>query len=344
MKSIFRVAIFAIAATPWAVGQIYSNGPLVTHPGGGGGGADASALNTIAPNPIQNILGFSASVAAGVRLSDDFTIPCGQTWNVTSFEVFAYQTGSGVVSTLNTANYKIWNGPPNAGGAVIHDFSLSNQMTATSFTNIYRVTSTTLTAVNRPLMRVTMGGNGIVLPAGTYWLDWQIGGTLASGPFAPPITIVGQTVTGNAIQQTVAAGTWAALVDIGAQGMPFDIFGSITPNNCFALNITQNGGPGTPVTLANTAGTPGNTAFNVVTLYGGSFPTGWFFGVDVPITELGALAGGGPPFVVTLDGAGGYSVTAPVSLPFAITLFYVGLELNGSSLVTPDAPKTVTIS
>ena len=30
------------------------------------------------------------------------------------------------------------------------------------------------------------------LPAGTYWLDWQTGGTLASGPWAPPVAILGQ--------------------------------------------------------------------------------------------------------------------------------------------------------
>ena len=30
---------------------------------------------------------------------------------------------------------------------------------------------------------------GTSLTEGTYWIDWQTGGTLASGPWAPPIAI-----------------------------------------------------------------------------------------------------------------------------------------------------------
>ena len=57
------------------------------------------------------------------------------------------------------------------------------------------------------------------LPAGTYWVDWQADGTLASGPWAPPVSILGQTTTGNALQFTSTG--WAAVTDgPRAAGLP----------------------------------------------------------------------------------------------------------------------------
>ncbi len=68
----------------------------------------------------------------------------------------------------------------------------------------------------------------VTLPAGTYWVEYQFGGTLASGPWAPPVSIVGQTTTGNALQKTSTG--WAAAVDgTFPQGVPFLIFGNSGP-------------------------------------------------------------------------------------------------------------------
>ena len=87
------------------------------------------------------------------------------------------------------------------------------------------MTDTTLTTTNRPIM-TAVGAVNTVLPAGTYWVDWQIGGTLASGPWIPPVTILGQTTTGNSLQFTTTG--WAALTDTGTltpQGLPFIVEG-----------------------------------------------------------------------------------------------------------------------
>ena len=35
------------------------------------------------------------------------------------------------------------------------------------------------------------------LPAGQYWVQWGMTGSLASGPWCPPVTISGQAVTGE---------------------------------------------------------------------------------------------------------------------------------------------------
>jgi hypothetical protein len=97
--------------------------------------------------------------------------------------------------------------------------------------NLYRVLDTALTNTDRPPMAV-VANIGTLLPPGTYWIQWQLGGSASfSGPWVPPITILGQTTTGNALQNTSTG--WAALVDGGTatpQGLPFIIDG--TAFNC----------------------------------------------------------------------------------------------------------------
>ena len=54
-----------------------------------------------------------------------------------------------------------------------------------------------------------------VLPPGQYWLDWQSDGSLSSGPWAPPITILGETTTGDGLQSLDQGATWAYVEDTG---------------------------------------------------------------------------------------------------------------------------------
>jgi hypothetical protein len=78
---------------------------------------------------------------------------------------------------------------------------------------------------------------GITLTAGTYWVDYAFSGSLASGPFAPPITVLGQTSTGNGMQFTGAS--WVAVTDVGPQGFPFKLIGpDLTP---IGLNVDAAG-------------------------------------------------------------------------------------------------------
>src|SRR5512143_645082 len=57
---------------PSVVQVLYNNGPIVTHPGGGAGGADASALQTALG---MGTYGFGHAVSSGFRVADDFTVP-----------------------------------------------------------------------------------------------------------------------------------------------------------------------------------------------------------------------------------------------------------------------------
>jgi hypothetical protein len=99
-------------------------------------------------------------------------------------------------------------------------------MTSTSWTTIYRVLDTDLLNGARPIMRVVATlATPINLAAGTYWVQFQFGGTGASGPWAPPVTVLGQTGSGNAMQSI--AGVWGPALDTTfPQDMPFMIYGT----------------------------------------------------------------------------------------------------------------------
>jgi hypothetical protein len=197
---------------------IYDNGPFVTHPGGGAGGADASALQTALG---MTVFGFTASDTTTFRLADDFTVPAGENWRVESVNTYCYQTGSTTTSTFDFASLRIWNGLPGAGTIVFGD-TTTNRLGATAWTNAYRVLDTGLTNTQRPIMRQTITV-GATFGPGTYWIDFNNGGTLASGPFCPPVTILGQTSTGNG--QQFNGTSWVALTDVGPQGIPFQLIG-----------------------------------------------------------------------------------------------------------------------
>ncbi|MBN8728889.1 MAG: hypothetical protein J0H15_14495, partial [Xanthomonadales bacterium] len=140
----------------------------------------------------------------------------------------------------------------------------TNRMASTAFSNIYRVLDTALTNTDRPLMAV-VANIGTTLPAGTYWVDWQLSGTLASGPWAPPVTLVGQTGKpgANAVQND--GSSWIPAMDDGSgaqQDFPFLIEGtagggtsgcsSVSDIPWLSLNPTAGStaaGASTPVTV-----------------------------------------------------------------------------------------------
>jgi hypothetical protein len=188
-----------------------------------------------------NSLGIGHAVSSGYRVADDFIIPAGQTWTIDSIVFLAYQTGSGTTSTMNAVNCAIYDGAPDVGILLFGDQTTS-LLQNTYFSNIYRTSETALTNTDRPVMRnVIVPPSAWSLSAGTYWIDWQTGGTLASGPWAPPLTNA-NTTTGNGMQYDPTNAVWGPCNDgvtLTQQGFPFEIYGTITTsiNNVEAENI-----------------------------------------------------------------------------------------------------------
>lgn len=218
-----RWGVNFMAASPAGGVVLFDNGPLVNKAGAGAGGADLSVLQS---SLGMTTYGFGHQVFDNNRIADDFTLK-GRA-RLRTIKFYAYQTGSTTTSTIDAVNLRIWSGPPNdPASTVLFGDTTTNRLTGTTWSNIYRVVDTAEGSTQRPIMVNTVSVD-VTLDPGTYWLDWQTGGSLASGPWAPPITINGQTTTGNALQFSAGSGSWAEALDSGtltSQGFPFIIEG-----------------------------------------------------------------------------------------------------------------------
>lgn len=228
-RSLLGLTVVALLVSPAFGAILYDNGPLVTNPGGGFGGADLSALETAIG---ENILGYGHQVSAGNRVADDFTVPAGG-WTIDEITFFAYQTGAPSSGTITAVNLRIWDGNPMTPGSnVVFGDVTTNRLASTGFANMYRATDAdplgNLRAVQENVCTV-----GTTLAAGTYWLDWQTDGSASfSGPWVPPVTIAGITNPPGANALQSIAGSWAPLQDSGSltpDALPFVISGVPEP-------------------------------------------------------------------------------------------------------------------
>ena len=207
---------------------LWDNGPFANVAGSTcPSGTDSSRLQD--SSLLLNVYGFGHAVSTGFRVADDFTVAAGPDWELSQITFFAYQTGSTTASTITAVNAQIWDGiPGDPGSSVVCGDTVTNCMSATAFTGVYRDLESAPGACNRPIMAQTCDFSGCTLPPGTYWLDWQTGGSLGSGPWVPPITITGQETTGDGWQFDTVS--WVPLLDSGEgqapQGLPFIVEGT----------------------------------------------------------------------------------------------------------------------
>ena len=224
-----------IVTSDGAKDVLWDNGGLITQAGVGTGGSDYSDLQDASLG--MGTYGAGFQISAGNSLADDFDV--AGNWVVNTITFYGYQTGSGPPSTLNEVVFQVWDGDPTAGGSVIFGDMTTNVMVSTTWTNIWR-TLESAPAENRPIMEIVADASGLVLPAGTYWVEWSVGGTGASGPWAPPVTIVGEATTGNALQNV--GGVYTPIEDGGTltpQGFPFIIDGTTGAQATNDLGVTQ---------------------------------------------------------------------------------------------------------
>jgi hypothetical protein len=197
-------------------------GPFITQTGVGAGGANVSELyTTFTLGAVgYNIYGYGMQASVNIRVADDFIVPAAQTWTVSTLKWLTYQTGAATTGTITGCNINLWNSNPNGqlpGGQ--STTGPGNSFFSNSWTGVYRVLDSGLTAINRAIIQATCSGAWVpVLSSGTYWLDASFGGTLTSGPWSPPKTKAGQVPpTGDPWNglQSVSSGAFAQVYDTG---------------------------------------------------------------------------------------------------------------------------------
>ncbi|HEY1015364.1 MAG TPA: choice-of-anchor J domain-containing protein [Herpetosiphonaceae bacterium] len=233
-------APFAAVPEARCTTPVYDNGSFVNGFGNGANGADTSLLTS-----PDTLFGAGANGAASVFVADDFVLTTTIAPSQVTF--YSYQTGTfgnPPVSTLTGIHHmSLWNGPPGDGGTLISG-PFTPTLGSTGWTGVYRAQSTTPTNAQRPIMDVTVDWPfASTLTPGTYWIEWALTGTLASGPWVGPTN-----ANGNARQSL--NGTWAPLTDAGSTdpiGLPFTICG------------TSGGGTPTPTPTGTLTPTATNT-------------------------------------------------------------------------------------
>ncbi|MEN8224640.1 MAG: T9SS type A sorting domain-containing protein [Bacteroidota bacterium] len=224
---------------------LYENGPITTHPGAGSGGSDYSEVQDIT-------LGLSAYGFAFRKgnefinhsLADDFEVT--ENWLVSTITFYGYQTSVGPPSSFTDVRYRIYDGDPRDSiSTIIFGDFITNKLITTHWMNVWR-TLESAPEENRPIMEIIADASGLVLSPGTYWIEWQGWGygNNASHNFvyAPPVSILGQATTGNAIQYTSVTSSWQNTTsgNDDSQGLAFmfeGASGSLATNDLTASDI-----------------------------------------------------------------------------------------------------------
>ena len=245
MRKIFTL-ISALSFYGLTVAQtaLVNQSGLITHPGLGAGGADVSATQTSTLGMTLYGSSMNYSVAGTYWIAEKITVPASG-WFLDSLITYGYQTGSTTVNTITGLRVYVSADSSNMPSHTpVLGSKTTNALIGSTFSNIYRAPgdlSTDLPNTQRPIMKIkgAITGN---LPAGTYWIAWSASGSLASGPWCPPVTIKNNPITGNAMQKTATG--WVAVVDgtitpTRTQGMPFRLYGNI-PMTVKESDVTVN--------------------------------------------------------------------------------------------------------
>lgn len=228
MNKLFMMSVIAGTAAVASAGvTLWNNGPVVTNPGGGFGGADASLVQS---QLGMTGLGGNATVGS-FRRADNFTVGAGG-WQLDSIQVFGYFTGGNTTtSPIEGLFVQIWSGNPSAGGTLVAGDTTTNILASSQWTGAYRATVNAPLGNTRPIWDAVGSLGGLILAEGEYWVEVGMFSSLGT-MWMPPVSVPDQSTTGDALSLSVSTGVWSNWVDGGSNtqlGMPFVLTGSVIP-------------------------------------------------------------------------------------------------------------------
>lgn len=213
--------------------QNYENGNLST--------GSLSKSNTSAPenytwselqNDDENKLESNSMSGVGVTksekdayfIADDFTIPDGQSWQISTIDFFAYQTGnSEKISPFKEVLVSILKKDPSSNEfSTVFGNDKENLFVSGTDAMMYRIFNSTVpTTDNVPDLSRKIWKTTAAVPAklsaGTFWIKYQLNTDKYESGFSPTVTIPGQRglKTFNAMQYNVKTKNWIDLMDDG---------------------------------------------------------------------------------------------------------------------------------
>lgn len=229
-----QIYFLSLLIAGMASAQSYENGGLSTGPNAKNGnlapvGYTWSELqnntgSTTESNTSLGIGGTYSSPTASFFLADDFVVPAGEKWTISSIDFFAYQTGyTGLTSPFNTVRVNMLNADPSLPGTVsVFGDDTTNRFLSSDNANMYR-TGNSLVPVaatpgtTRKIWKIT-ASTPVSLNPGTYWLKYQLQNVItANAGFLPPVTIVGSRglPSFNAKQFDAVNMVWTSITDQG---------------------------------------------------------------------------------------------------------------------------------
>jgi hypothetical protein len=200
--------------------------------------------NTTQSNNIFGFDGYFNGFNTDLRVFDDFTIPFGQTWNISSVDAFCYQQNFlGNSAPLDVFRVRIWSGFPYLVTSTVVSGNMTTNVLDTSNSQdmfTLRISNTQIPSPGTPpeetrrIWRIR-GNITANLSAGVYWIEYQ-GRAINNAIFKfIPTTTIGSRGNGNANQYNVISNTFSSLSDTGN---PFSA-PDIQQDLAFRINYTN---------------------------------------------------------------------------------------------------------
>lgn len=224
---------------------IYTNGQLstgsisfsgVTAPAGY---SWSEAQYNTTSNVTNTAVGIASSYTSSsdYRPADDFIIPAGQTWKISKISAYAI-AATGISNPFDVLRIQIWNGNPSVtGSSVVFGDLTTNRLNQILDSMICPIQNSILPApgvaplANNTIWKVSANVN-TELPAGTYWVVYQVHHINNIPCFSPLVKSPGQRNKAgwNAIVYN-SIPAWQTILDPGSpvtypmppQDLPFEI-------------------------------------------------------------------------------------------------------------------------
>jgi hypothetical protein len=193
--------------------------------------------NSITTNILTGFSCFYGN-AGKYKLTDDFVVPFGQTWDISSISVYAFRDGYiGNAAPIDTLKLLIWDGFPGLQtSSIVFGDSTTNVLTQSLDSLCFVIENSAVPSPGIPpnaRTKIWKLSASVTkrLNAGTYWLVWQVHDILGGAIYSPPIKVRGsRTLPGWNGAVFNALNIWEPTGDPGntagsfvLQDLPFEI-------------------------------------------------------------------------------------------------------------------------